>query len=44
MDEIRKEVLDDPEKIIGRCISSRTDDESCCEPESTITKEYLANE
>jgi hypothetical protein len=41
MNEIRKDALDDLEKIIGRRVPSRTDDDGSFRPESTITKEYL---
>jgi len=41
MNEIRKDALDDPEQIIGRRVSSRTDDNGSFRPESMITKEYL---
>jgi len=41
MNEIRKDALDNLEKIIGRRVPSRRDDDGSFRPESTITKEYL---
>jgi hypothetical protein len=40
MNEIRKDALDDLEKIIGRRAPSRTDDNGSFRPENTIIKEY----
>jgi len=39
--EIGKDAIDDLEKIIGRRVRSRTDDDGSFRHESTITKEYL---
>jgi hypothetical protein len=41
MNEIRKDAFDDLEKIIGRRVPSRIDDDGSFRPESTITKEFL---
>jgi len=41
MNEIRKDALDDLEKIIRRHVPSSTEDDGSFRPESTITKEYL---
>jgi len=41
MNEIQKDALDDLEKIIGRRVPSRTDEDGSLRPESTITEEYL---
>jgi hypothetical protein len=41
MNEIRKDASDGLEKIIGRGVPSRTDDDGSFKPESTISKHYL---
>ena len=44
MQEIRSDASAELEKIVGRCIPSRTDGNGDFRPESTITREYLQNQ